>query len=557
MNQPPCHLTAAVTVLAATLTVVHLSAPACRAETVTISGSSAEIDSIGTDIVVEKKGQLLAHTGTSLQKLTVSEESFAAVQTGAVADEAMVETNSSLHVCGGRVSSLKAGDGGTVRLTGGSVDVLQLAPRADIHVYGGQLAFSSGRVTGIWPDGSAINVRLEQEVAGAGWAPVATLPANVILHDTATEPLPGTEPWVHIRLDESRGALAHDSTSFLHHGVTGNLVALQPMGLNDPNLFRLPPSYTLSQAAIASGTSMAIQGGGGVRISGSRLPLLHEGSTISYWYLPGDYSAPILSLLTKAVPEGHPRSIALCGGSEFGGIIPITLFVGEGGLALGHQLTQNTPSHIAITLTPDSLPLWPGDIATVKAEFWINGSLVGSASGAVTADRPDMDLTVGGVAPMEEGVLGRIDDVQVYNRPVTPAEVSFLHTHPGMELTDADADTIPDDLERHRFGTMRETPQSDYDGDGFSNAAETEITGTDPVSAASALTVSSVRINANSTSVTWRSVPGRKYTLESASRPDAASWTTVASLTATGTESSATHLAAPGRAFYRIRASAR
>lgn len=90
---------------------------------------------------------------------------------------------------------------------------------------------------------------------------------------------------------------------------------------------------------------------------------------------------------------------------------------------------------------------------------------------------------------------------------------------------DSDLDGLPDDWEMAYFGTLARDGTGDADGDGISDAAEYRA-GTSPTdsdSALSALTVTSV--GTGTTTILWRSVPGKNYGLEYKDSLDAPAWT--------------------------------
>jgi len=95
-------------------------------------------------------------------------------------------------------------------------------------------------------------------------------------------------------------------------------------------------------------------------------------------------------------------------------------------------------------------------------------------------------------------------------------------------------------------------PAGDDDGDGMNNASE-DTAATNPFSSASILRITAItRIQPSSLSVTWSSVNGKTYQLESAPAPNG-TYTSVGSpVTATATSTSQT-ISAPTPAFYRVR----
>ncbi len=96
------------------------------------------------------------------------------------------------------------------------------------------------------------------------------------------------------------------------------------------------------------------------------------------------------------------------------------------------------------------------------------------------------------------------------------------------------------------------SPTGDDDGDGMSNADE-DTAGTNPFDPTSIFRVTSVsRPDANTFSVTWSSVTGRKYQLETATTPNGSYISVGQVVTATGSTSTESVTASPPR-FYRVR----
>ena len=90
-------------------------------------------------------------------------------------------------------------------------------------------------------------------------------------------------------------------------------------------------------------------------------------------------------------------------------------------------------------------------------------------------------------------------------------------------------------------------PNGDDDGDGMTNAQE-DVAGTNPFDPNSIFRVTTV----TSTSVTWSTVPGRKYQLETASTPNGSYGSVGSLITANGNSFSETVTVTPP-AFYRVR----
>jgi hypothetical protein len=97
---------------------------------------------------------------------------------------------------------------------------------------------------------------------------------------------------------------------------------------------------------------------------------------------------------------------------------------------------------------------------------------------------------------------------------------------------------------------------ADQDGDGESNANE-QVAGTDPLSAASVFRVTGIARDGGTVEVTFTSVAGRIYQLETSTTLEAGSWSDTGDLfEAEGSSSTIAVPAEGGRRFYRVRVEA-
>jgi autotransporter-associated beta strand protein len=105
-------------------------------------------------------------------------------------------------------------------------------------------------------------------------------------------------------------------------------------------------------------------------------------------------------------------------------------------------------------------------------------------------------------------------------------------------IDDSDQDGLADSWEQTHFGNLARTAEGDEDGDGQSNGSEF-LTGTLPANGASIFAASVTPSGANRITLTWPSVPGKTYRIESSSSPSGP-WTTVSSVPAAGSPSTTT-----------------
>jgi rhamnogalacturonan endolyase len=135
------------------------------------------------------------------------------------------------------------------------------------------------------------------------------------------------------------------------------------------------------------------------------------------------------------------------------------------------------------------------------------------------------------------------------------AQLVYATNEVVLYLDDTDQDGLPDSWEQTHFGNLSKTPSGDEDGDGQSNASE-YLTGTNPASGASIFAATAVPAAANRILLTWPSVPGRTYRIESAPSP-AGPWSNLSSTPAAASPAASTSAevdrsASSGAFFYRI-----
>ena len=83
---------------------------------------------------------------------------------------------------------------------------------------------------------------------------------------------------------------------------------------------------------------------------------------------------------------------------------------------------------------------------------------------------------------------------------------------------DTDLDGLDDSWETSTFGSLATTPLADPDGDGFTNAEEL-VMGSNPLDGASSLRPSAHFLNATTLNVSFPSVVGRTYVVETSAGP--------------------------------------
>jgi len=134
------------------------------------------------------------------------------------------------------------------------------------------------------------------------------------------------------------------------------------------------------------------------------------------------------------------------------------------------------------------------DQATKQARLYIDGipsplTLDANTGGQITganneivnfanmpnlnASRPDQPLVAGSHLGIYDFFKGTLDDIQITDRALTPAQVTALFNQ------DSDNDTLPDRWEAKLFGNLNQNASADSDGDGLTNLQE-YLQGSDP-----------------------------------------------------------------------------
>lgn len=144
-----------------------------------------------------------------------------------------------------------------------------------------------------------------------------------------------------------------------------------------------------------------------------------------------------------------------------------------------------------------------------------------------------------------------IDTDGDYNDPFNWRASTLAEGSPGLEpQSDSDGDGLSD-AQEDELGTDSTNP--DTDGDGSADGHEVAA-GTNPNDAQSIFRITSVVMttSANQYLVTWKTIPGKTYTLQ-ANIPLIGIWEDVGTLTATTSSSSLTHLSMDLKRFYRVK----
>lgn len=205
-------------------------------------------------------------------------------------------------------------------------------------------------------------------------------------------------PIGHYRLDEMGSATElPDATGFGRNGTYGEGV-------------------TLGEAAVATGTSLGVSGGSSASIPGEHFADL-EDFTIGIWM-----NAESVDALHTLVAKGG------------GGVPTFAVLISEGTVQwfvesapeFGTEtavLTAGTTHHVAISYS------------TTRATIYVDGAPVASLDDPADLVLDSMNPVMIGSFETALPFVGRLDDLQIYNRVLTDAQINGLFASPGSVVT--------------------------------------------------------------------------------------------------------------------------
>ena len=211
----------------------------------------------------------------------------------------------------------------------------------------------------------------------------------------------------HYKLDETEGTRADDASGFGRHAVYD------------------PGDGTLSQGAdgIAGGGSAMFSEGAQVEVPGDLLPVFGE-FTFSLWANIGQTTGAS-TLVSRGNGAGDPFALVAQGTAL------ILFFAAQDAITVADAIALDTDHHIALTLTGQS------------AVIYVDGVQVAAMDVPAFVDSPS-NLLHFGAADGNIGITGVLDDIQIYNRALTDAEVLSLKENPGSVIGGGDVEPEPD-----------------------------------------------------------------------------------------------------------------
>ena len=198
----------------------------------------------------------------------------------------------------------------------------------------------------------------------------------------------------HYKLDESTGDQLIDASGFGRNGI----------------LVSSEGTLTLNEDPLATGGALGFMGGAFAEIGPNVLPALADFS-ISLWVNASE-TAGAVSLISRGDGAGDPFAL-LANGSSL-----LWFSAGEQALVVENALTLNQTHHVLAVVEGSQITLY------------VDGTSVGQASVVAFSDNNSNRLQIGAA----NGILGfngRLDDVQIYERPLNANQANYLATNPG------------------------------------------------------------------------------------------------------------------------------
>lgn len=291
--------------------------------------------------------------------------------------------------------------------------------------------------------------------------------------------VPSNQLLVHFKMDELEGDTLVDASGNGHHGVYQANAG---------------GTFSLGQAGVAGGTSVAFSDGGtnegagyGEILAESGLPPLQT-FTLSMWIQIDANDFQTSSLFSKGFVQGDPFGAVAAFGGETD---PIQWFEGGvGALVANVDLMPGRAQHLVVTHLDGN--------EAVRTRIYLDGELVAEDDEPggyddFTPSPLQLGATLGAF-----GFTGLFDDVQIYEKELSGTEVQFLFSNPGEPLPGG------------------ESPQPGIDTDRDGSSDEEEIhAGTDPEDPSDYLHNTSIeRTENNSVVIRWTRKAGKDYDIE-------------------------------------------
>ena len=266
-----------------------------------------------------------------------------------------------------------------------------------------------------------------------------------IIVEVAASVLNLNGPAAHYPMDETSGTEMRDVTGFGRDG-------------------QYAEGVTLGAEGLAGGTSLQVAGGAQAIVSGRAFDEgMFEEFSASLWFQV-DSVTPTGTLIANGLDDSPIFALLVSEGELSWFVDSAPDFASsDSGLEAGKV------HHAVVTYSADETILY------------VDGEVKGTGATLIPDIDPAAPVLIGAFGPL--GFAGSIDDVQIYSRVISPEDVQFLFTNPGVGLgtsgpVDSDGDGLSDEDEVNVH--LTDPLIADTDGDEVSDGEEVTI-GSNPL----------------------------------------------------------------------------
>ncbi|MEO5712743.1 MAG: autotransporter-associated beta strand repeat-containing protein [Luteolibacter sp.] len=354
------------------------------------------------------------------------------------------------------------------------------------------------------------------------------------------------------------GELSGTALSHFRGGVTGGRALTYRIGGRNTNATF---AGTIEEQNTGTATSIVKMGTGTWTLSGNSAWAggtgVNEGTlaisgNVASTGAVGVASGAALSLTNGGIATD---SVTVAGGGSLSGYGNLLSDLVCGGTLTGRGFSSGTPGTLGVSggafFDSASLTRLRGgslsDLVAVSGDLSLAGTVQISLAPGTGFGRYPL-FTYGGTLSMDNVVLSGIPG------GTTAKLSSSVAGQVSLVIDDSDEDGLPDSWETANFGNLSKGPNDDPDGDGQSNAME-YLAGTLPNNGASRFAATIAPVSGNQFTLTWPSVPGKSYGIET-NATLAGSWSQLTSVPAAVSPATSTSYSVTpvgNQMFYRIR----